>query len=271
VLESIEALADFLVSEARTIEKGSESAKRAAKEEVPGDRVKDAPALARELRWRVRAAAGWGSDDEGRGKRKGGSASHVNGNGKETHAANGAGKKRKRAEEEVQTHDIEEPARAVFMHFQPRRWDAVVAYPMEREEREVKRTRPPHTVDGNSEEKGMEGWLAAWTGKEDGDVEMEGEEAKVETRRDVVVKVRRTAKGVERQRVERVLEEWTWETGEKSTILDDSSSHVAPPAEAVTNSNGSHSESEPVKDPPPPETTEDGEPKDVEMAAAPAQ
>ena len=50
VLEGIEALADFLVSEARTMERGSDSAKRQAKEDVPGDRIKDAPALARELR-----------------------------------------------------------------------------------------------------------------------------------------------------------------------------------------------------------------------------
>ena len=73
MLDSVEALADFLVAEARTIERGTEQAKRVAKEEVPGDRVKDAPALARELRWRVRAANGWGSEDEGgaKGRRKG--------------------------------------------------------------------------------------------------------------------------------------------------------------------------------------------------------
>ncbi|KAG8760511.1 JmjC domain-containing histone demethylation protein 1 [Serendipita sp. 396] len=64
VLKSLDALAGFLVSEARTIERGSEVAKKEAKENVPTDRVKDASLLARELRWRVRSAAGVDSDTE---------------------------------------------------------------------------------------------------------------------------------------------------------------------------------------------------------------
>ncbi|KAG8795110.1 JmjC domain-containing histone demethylation protein 1, partial [Serendipita sp. 399] len=64
VLKSLDALAGFLVSEARIIERGSEIAKKEAKENVPTDRVKDPSLLARELRWRVRSAAGVDSDTE---------------------------------------------------------------------------------------------------------------------------------------------------------------------------------------------------------------
>jgi hypothetical protein len=54
----------FLVSEARIMERGSEAAKKEARENVPGDKVKDPSILARELRWRVRNAAGVDSDAE---------------------------------------------------------------------------------------------------------------------------------------------------------------------------------------------------------------
>jgi hypothetical protein len=64
VLKSLDALAGFLVSEARTLERGSEIAKKEARENVPADRVKDPSLLARELRWRVRNAAGVDSDTE---------------------------------------------------------------------------------------------------------------------------------------------------------------------------------------------------------------
>ena len=62
VLESIEALSEFLVSEARAMERSPESVKRDIRDQVPGDKVKDAPALARELRWRVRLAEGYTRD-----------------------------------------------------------------------------------------------------------------------------------------------------------------------------------------------------------------
>ena len=71
ILESIESLAQFLVNEARLMERPVDSSsKREAKDMVPADKVKDPCALARELRWRVRLAAGAGSGDEGRGKIK---------------------------------------------------------------------------------------------------------------------------------------------------------------------------------------------------------
>ena len=92
ILDSVEVLAEFLVAEARVMEKGTDHAKREAKEQVPGDRVKDAPAMARELRWRVRLAGGYESDDDARvrkGQKK--AAGHKE-------EVNGAGKKRKRCQ-----------------------------------------------------------------------------------------------------------------------------------------------------------------------------
>lgn len=82
VLEGLAALASFLVSEARSIERGTGKDTR---EQVPGDRVRDPGALARELRWRVRNARGLDSDGEG------GPPTPVSGNGTTS--------KRKRVEE----------------------------------------------------------------------------------------------------------------------------------------------------------------------------
>ncbi|TFY81734.1 hypothetical protein EWM64_g2277 [Hericium alpestre] len=109
VLDSIEAITHFLVSEARTMERGSDAAKRQAKEQVPGDRVKDAPALARELRWRVRMAAGYDSDGEAGPSepRKGARPAHVN--------------KRKRNEDDAE----ERESPSIFRNFRPKRWDGV--------------------------------------------------------------------------------------------------------------------------------------------------
>lgn len=180
VLESLEALARFLVSESQAMERGTEVAKREAKENVPSDRVKDAPAMARELRWRVRLAAGATSDDEdlGRPVKK----NMVNGH------------KRKRS-----------PASAAvgvqFRNFQPKGWDAVNELPRESDERVVN-THPPRTSDM---------WEREWM---EWDKELEGQEqeerAIVEKTRDVMIKVRKTENGVERQRIERVMERWVW-------------------------------------------------------------
>jgi hypothetical protein len=82
VLEGLAALASFLVSEARSIERGTG---KDVREQVPGDRVRDPGALARELRWRVRNARGLDSDGEGA------PPTPVSGNG--------ASSKRKRTEE----------------------------------------------------------------------------------------------------------------------------------------------------------------------------
>ena len=192
VLEGIEALADFLVSEARTMERGSDSAKRQAKEDVPGDRIKDAPALARELRWRVRHAAGYSSDDDSRSSRKSKTGA-VNGE------TNGIGNKRKRPMSEGTEDNTE-----LFRNFRRRGWEKDVELPTERDSRIV-RARKPISQDKSQE------WAQPWV---DGREEVEGaddaEEAHVERRRDVIIKVRRTEKGLERQRIERILEEWVW-------------------------------------------------------------
>jgi F-box and leucine-rich repeat protein 10/11 len=106
VLESVLSLAAFLVSEARNIERRG-NASRESKEMVPVDKVKDAPALARELRWRIRNALGADSGDETRSKHK------------ITPIINGANKrKRVMADQEMASYDFPR-----FRHFKPRIWD----------------------------------------------------------------------------------------------------------------------------------------------------
>ena len=96
VLEGVLRLSDFLVSEARLLESGNEQQKKEAKEQIPTDRVKDGPAMARELRWRVKQAMGYSSEDE-------------SGSVKRT-------LKRRRI-------DGNEPG--PFRHFKPKTWDGV--------------------------------------------------------------------------------------------------------------------------------------------------
>jgi len=173
VLKSIESLASFLVSEARIMERGSEAAKKEAREQVPGDRIKDAPALARELRWRVRQACGEMSDDDGEPMAN----SKVN------------GVKRKLEDDQ---------SAGLFRHFQPRKWDSINDQSTEEEKRIVTRKRPTSLED--------------WIGDEQDKVEhKDGEdEAEMCRKRTIIVKLRKTDSGVERQRVERILEQWNW-------------------------------------------------------------
>ncbi|KAJ6547217.1 JmjC domain-containing histone demethylation protein 1 [Mycena capillaripes] len=177
VLTSLFALADFLVSEARILERGSDQAKKEVKEQIPADRVKDAAAVARELRWRVRLAAGNASDDEGT-----------------TVKANGAGVKRKRAAD-----DDERPR---FKNFKPRRWDNVVETSDEGETRVVKANKP-----SEDDEVWKERWVEWSTDTGDGDAA----DAQVKSRTETIVRIRRTGEGLERQRVERVVESWEWQ------------------------------------------------------------
>ena len=196
ILDGIEALADFLVAETRTMERGTDAAKRQAKEEVPGDRVKDPHALARELRWRVRHATGYSSDDESRNYKKGRGLTNSD------HAPNGvAPHKRKRTATDGGDEDTE-----IFRHFSRPGWDRVEERPTETESVSLRARRPDLRSDS---------WIQDVVDGKEADDE-EGEDAQVIRRRDVIVKVRRTATGLERQRVERVLEEWTW-TGPTST------------------------------------------------------
>ena len=64
VLIELRPLSDFLMTEARLLEGGTDVNRKDAREMVPSDRVPDGPALAREFRWRVRAALGDQSGDE---------------------------------------------------------------------------------------------------------------------------------------------------------------------------------------------------------------
>lgn len=193
VYEGIEALAGFLVSEVRTIERGTEQAKKEAKDQIPADRVKDAPALARELRWRVRLAAGYQSDDEGLVVK----------------AASANGTKRKRSQADSA---VDQPSQ--FKNFKPRLWEAVAETAGEPEKEVVKAAKP----DGSA-------WKDQWVawGDQISSADVDGQ-ADVCRRRDVIVKVRKTATGVERQRVERVLEEWVWTEGD-SNILPEEINH----------------------------------------------
>jgi F-box/leucine-rich repeat protein 10/11 len=167
VLESISSLADFLVTESRIIERGSEAAKKESKENVPGEKVKDAPALARELRWRARHALGNMSDDEG-------DRDHENRCG-----------------------GIVPMPAAAFKNFAPKKWDKVVDEDVGQEVTKVRALRPDS----------LDEWITTWT---DGWQDDEAGEAEVLKRRKVMFRVRKTESGIERQRIERTVEDWSW-------------------------------------------------------------
>jgi hypothetical protein len=193
VLESVEALANFLVSEVRLVEKSGEGNRREAREMVPLDKVKDPAALARELRWRVRMAMGAGSGDEGRSKPRLNAV-----------AANGVVKRKRevtdvgaKSEEEVHT-----------KNYQPKGWDMERRVPGGLSFLRRKAAKP-------QEDKAEEGWME-WDSNGMGQVAQQGEdEAEVEVKRDVTVRARRYVKDgmlyLERHRAERVLEIWRWE------------------------------------------------------------
>lgn len=191
VLEGLLALSDFLVAQARLIESGVDPARRDAKESVPTDRIKDAPAVARELRWRVRLAMEAPSDDEGGGGKK--TNGHSTNGAKAAHAA-----KRKR-----ETSDIgdarSEPRN--FRNWRPKAWDEERREPGESEKKvvQVKREDVPMgdlVAEGST--------LVASEG---------GEEGEYESKTETIVRARRVNVDgrvvVERQRITRVLETWT--------------------------------------------------------------
>lgn len=167
VLESILSLANFLVSESRIIERGSEAAKKESKENVPGEKVKDAPAAARELRWRAKHALGYTSDTEG-----------------------------------DYTHDdrcggIAQTPAVVFKNFFPKKWDRIVDEDAREEVTKVRALRPDS----------LDEWVTTWpTGWQDDGAG----EAEVLKRRKVLFRVRKTESGIERQRIERTIEDWSW-------------------------------------------------------------
>lgn len=154
--------------------------------------------MARELRWRANLASGHGSDDEdARPKQR------ANGNGNGNGTGTGVnGHKRKRAVSESPSHD-ERPLR--FKNFKPRQWDSVKEEKGQDEKRVVHSRRPDTSVK-------TEEWKGAWEEWAEEVKDAEGEAAaEVSSRRDVVVKLRRTEKGLQRERSERVVEEWVWQ------------------------------------------------------------
>ena len=167
VLESILSLAEFLVGESRIIERGAEAAKKESKESVPGEKVKDAPALARELRWRAKHALGYMSDTEGENTHDG------------------------------QCKGVTRTPVAVFRNFVPKRWDRIVDEDVGEELIKVRAIRPDC----------LDGWVTTWT---DGWKDDEEGEAEVLKRRKVMFRVRKTESGIERQRIERTIEDWSW-------------------------------------------------------------
>jgi len=169
-------LAEFLVSEARILERGSDQAKKEAKEQVPQDRVKDPSSAARELRWRVKQLLGYDSDDEG-------------GASKRKAASPALGSKRRRVE------DDETPR---VKNFVPKKWDGQVET----------RTEAVVIQSGAPAPRTDDSWTEDWLSTE---AKPDGVGATVTMHRETLVRVRRTAKGLERHRIERQLEEWQWD------------------------------------------------------------
>jgi hypothetical protein len=192
VLDSIEALSDFLVSEVRAMERGAESCRRDVRDQVPNDKVKDAPAVARELRWRARLAEGYSSDGD-RCDRAGAG---------EEHAAKHIG--RKRGREGVHSPiGLASQGDSRFRNFQPKAWEALE----EEHEEEVRHLTMQPVQDIGS----FAGSWTDWKEEPTSAQPVNGDRVEVGRRRHVIVKMRRTDSGFERQRVERVVETWSWD------------------------------------------------------------
>jgi F-box/leucine-rich repeat protein 10/11 len=182
VITSIVVLAEYLVAEARLLESGSEHSKKDAREQIPHERIKDAPAMARELLWRARLVIyGSASDEE--------SSSGL------------VGGKRKRSIESQEPDD-----NPLFKNFKPKKWDSRTEKVLEKQNRVMSISKP-----------GDEQWEEKWS--EWRDLVDEGDEdvAQVTHFRDVLIRVRKTARGLERQRIERIVEELTWENDRGDT------------------------------------------------------
>ncbi|CAG8694910.1 13585_t:CDS:2, partial [Acaulospora colombiana] len=136
ILRSLDALAMYLVSEARIMERGSEAAKKEARENVPADKVKDPSILARELRWRVRNAAGVDSDAE-----LGGDDANIMPIKRELGSSRETAKRRKR-----------EDGTSLFKNWQPPEWSHIENSPLQTSHDTIK-------VENAADEDG--GWMAS--------------------------------------------------------------------------------------------------------------
>jgi hypothetical protein len=180
VMESLFSLTDFLMSEVRQLEAGNDAGKR---DQIPYDKVKDPPAVARELRWRLRQIDGFHSDEEEQANL---ARNHLNGT------------KRKRT---VSASPVSDDEASRFKHFKPRAWEKVDEKHEELRVR-TEKARQLFMQDGVS---GEGEWLGKITALEDKE-----SSATVKGRRDLLVKLRRTEKGAELHRIERVIEIWDW-------------------------------------------------------------
>jgi len=168
------------------MERGPDSLKRDVRDQVPIDKVKDAPAVARELRWRVQLAQGYTSDeDQQSGRFRAGEP-----------MAKEMGRKRKRDAEFSQ-------GDSKFRNFQPKIWEALA----EEQEEGVQHLTVQPTQDISSL---AEGWTD-WKEEPIRSQMVNGDNVEVGRRRQVIIKTRRTVHGFERQRVERVVETWNWD------------------------------------------------------------
>jgi hypothetical protein len=172
------------------MERGPESVRRDVRDQAPNDKVKDAPAMARELRWRVRLAQGYTSDGDQPGPLR----------GRESMMKE-VGHKRKRDPEFSPT-SRNYPR---FRNFQPKIWEALA----EEQEEGVRHLTLQSPQDIGSL---VEDWTD-WKEEPIRSQMVNGDKVEVGRRRQVIVKTRKTFHGFERQRVERVVETWSWDDG----------------------------------------------------------
>lgn len=233
ILNGMDALARFLIKESRIIERSSssEAARKDSKEQVPGT-IKDPTALARELRWRVRLAAGNDTDDELESpfslKDKASTSAATSTNGKRSSATPLApatvvmsSMKRKRGEvDERATASAHGPR---FKGFIPRQWDQ-----MDLRNIEDGRVDLVEISDLPTKEDGLDWFHRAAETSESGDQDhlMNGDSShsvltsrrKAQRTRntDEVVKLRRTLGpdgdviSLERETIRRVYESWSF-------------------------------------------------------------
>lgn len=209
ILDSISVLADFLVCEARIIEARagqgapSDMARKESKDAVPADKVKDAPALARELRWRIRNALNVTSGDEGSSRRA--KSWQVSSN-----STNGV--KRKREEDDSTEFGETEHGRPIFRNWRRGGWDKEEFLPKRLETVTARRKRPYDN---------LQAWMNDAAVNSD---DLDTEEAIIDISTEVIIKVRKVRQGnskediLERQRVERRVEVYRWPERELKTM-----------------------------------------------------
>lgn len=166
------------------MERGPDMPKKEAKDNVPSDRVKDAPALARELRWRLRLARYGTSDGDVTSP--------------DVH------QKRRRRDARAENDDKQPKLKGI----EPKTWD--VSQVTKKEEQFVALGRSPPGQESN--------WADRWlteeneTNRRQGmDVEDKPWGPNVTKKREDIVRVRRTMFGLERQRLHREIETWEWQ------------------------------------------------------------